>query len=31
MAGLGPAIHVDPRDKPEDDDLEAVQPNRIAL
>jgi hypothetical protein len=31
MAGLGPAIHVDPRDKPEDDDLEAVRPNRIAL
>jgi hypothetical protein len=31
MAGRGPAIHMDPRDTPEDDDLEAVQPDRIAL
>jgi hypothetical protein len=31
VPGVGPAIHVDPRDKPEDDDLEAVQPDRIAI
>jgi hypothetical protein len=31
MAGLVPAIHVDPRDKPGDDEMGANEPQRIPL